>query len=40
MAAIAERLYLSARTVDNPLTRIYAKLGVRGRAELRELLDA
>lgn len=32
---IAERLYLSARTVENHLQRIYGKLGVAGRAELR-----
>ncbi len=31
---IADQLYLSARTVDNHLLRVYAKLGVGGRAEL------
>jgi DNA-binding CsgD family transcriptional regulator len=31
---IADQLYLSARTVDNHLLRVYAKLGVSGRAEL------
>jgi DNA-binding CsgD family transcriptional regulator len=36
--AIAERLFLSARTVDNHLARIYGKLGVSGRAELRSAL--
>ena len=35
---IAERLYLSARTVDNHLQRIYSKLGVSGRAQLAEAL--
>lgn len=34
--AIAERLYLSIRTVDNHLARVYAKLGASGRAELTE----
>ncbi|TDQ62666.1 regulatory LuxR family protein [Actinomycetospora succinea] len=33
--AIAERLVLSVRTVDNALGASYAKLGVKGRAELR-----
>jgi DNA-binding CsgD family transcriptional regulator len=36
---IAERLYLSARTVDNHLSRIYEKLGVSGRAELAVALQ-
>ena len=34
---IAEQLYLSVRTVDNHLSRVYVKLGVRGRHELAEL---
>ena len=32
--AIAERLYVSKRTVDNHLQRIYTKLGVTGRHQL------
>ena len=36
---IAERLYLSVRTVDNHLSRIYDKLGVSGRVELASALD-
>ena len=35
---IADRLYLSVRTVDNHLARIYEKLGISGRGELAELL--
>jgi DNA-binding CsgD family transcriptional regulator len=35
---IAERLFVSVRTVDNHLGRIYTKLGVAGRPELRDIL--
>lgn len=35
---IARDLQLSVRTVNNHLARVYAKLGVSGRAELAELL--
>jgi DNA-binding CsgD family transcriptional regulator len=35
---IAERLYVSVRTVDNHLARIYTKLGVTGRSELPAIL--
>ncbi|MCU1454152.1 MAG: ATP-dependent transcriptional regulator, malt-like, luxr family protein [Acidimicrobiales bacterium] len=34
---VAERLDLAVRTVDNNLQRIYSKLGVSGRAALRDL---
>ncbi len=37
---IADKLYLSARTVDNHLLRVYAKLGVSGRTELAAALRA
>jgi DNA-binding CsgD family transcriptional regulator len=35
---IAERLFVSVRTVDNHLARVYTKLGVAGRAELADVL--
>lgn len=37
---IAARLSVSARTVDTHLARVYVKLGVSGRSELAEALDA
>ncbi|MFP3900860.1 MAG: LuxR C-terminal-related transcriptional regulator [Acidimicrobiia bacterium] len=36
---IAEQLYLSARTVENRLQRVYEKLGITGRTELAEALN-
>jgi DNA-binding NarL/FixJ family response regulator len=38
--AIAERLVVSVRTVENNLQRAYGKLGVRNRRELADLLRA
>ncbi|MGB8359959.1 MAG: LuxR C-terminal-related transcriptional regulator [Acidimicrobiia bacterium] len=35
---IAERLFISVRSVDNHLSRVYAKLGVSGRAQLPGVL--
>ncbi|MET7403332.1 helix-turn-helix transcriptional regulator, partial [Dactylosporangium sp. NPDC005572] len=37
---IGQRLFLSHRTVSSHLYRIYPKLGVSGRAQLRAALDA
>jgi len=36
---IADKLFVSARTVENHLQRVYEKLGVRGRAELADVLN-
>ena len=36
---IGERLFVSTRTVESHLLRIYAKLGVRTRAELTDVLS-
>ena len=35
---IAERLFVSVRTVDNHLGRVYDKLGIASRAELAEVM--
>jgi DNA-binding CsgD family transcriptional regulator len=35
---IADQLYISTRTVENHLQRVYAKLAVTGRAELATAL--
>jgi len=37
---IADRLYISVRSVDNHLSRVYTKLGATGRSELSTVLMA
>jgi DNA-binding CsgD family transcriptional regulator len=37
---VAERLYLSVRTVENHLQRVYTKLGVTSRDELSAALQS
>ena len=37
---IADRLYLSPKTVETHLTRVFAKLNVSARGDLKGLLDA
>ena len=36
---IAEQLFLSRRTVDNYLQRVYVKLGITDRSDLAEALE-
>jgi DNA-binding NarL/FixJ family response regulator len=35
---IGDRLYVSARTIESHLARIYHKLGIHGRAELAQTI--
>ena len=37
---IAERIFVSPKTVEATLSRTYPKLGIRSRAELAHALDA
>jgi len=37
---IAEELFVAVRTVENHLQRVYEKLGIGGRTELAEALEA
>jgi DNA-binding NarL/FixJ family response regulator len=36
-AAVAEKLFVSQRTVEGHLYRVFTKLGITERAELRDL---
>jgi len=36
---IAQRLYVTRRTVETHLTHVFAKLGISGRAQLVDLFD-
>jgi DNA-binding CsgD family transcriptional regulator len=38
-AEIAQALFVTAKTVENQLGRVYQKLGIAGRAELGEALE-
>jgi DNA-binding CsgD family transcriptional regulator len=38
-AEIAQALFVTAKTVENQLGRVYQKLGVSGRLELRAALE-
>jgi DNA-binding CsgD family transcriptional regulator len=36
---VAEALFVSVKTVETNLTRVYRKLGIRSRAQLRKHLE-
>ena len=37
---VAQELFLATRTVENHLQHVYEKLGIRGRTELSDALEA